>query len=50
MNSVTMVSAFKMKRSMTLNAPQNLPKRSMMSRACPIPETAPRRRTISWFK
>ncbi|CAJ4016589.1 Uncharacterised protein [Burkholderia pseudomallei] len=33
MNSVTIVSAFRMNRSITLNAPQNLPKRSKMRRA-----------------
>jgi hypothetical protein len=49
MNSVTMVSAFKMNRSMTENAPQNFPKRSRISRACPTPVTAPSRSTISWF-
>src|SRR6266481_2506414 len=27
---------------------QNLPKRSKISRACPTPETAPSRNTISW--
>ena len=43
MNSVTMVSAFSMNRSMTLNAPQNLPKRSRIRRAWPTPVTAPRR-------
>ena len=48
MNSVTMVSAFNRNRSMTLNAPQNLPKRSRISRACPTPVTAPRRSTMSW--
>ena len=49
MNSVTIVSALRMNRSMTLNAPQNLPKRSKMSRAWPTPVTAPRRSTISWL-
>ena len=49
MNSVTMVSALSRNRSMTLNAPQNLPKRSRISRAWPTPVTAPRRSTISWF-
>ncbi len=34
---------------MTLKAPQNLPKRSRISRACPTPITAPSRSTISWF-
>ncbi len=34
---------------MTLNAPQNLPNRSRISRACPTPVTAPSRSTISWF-
>ncbi len=33
MNSVTIVSAFRMNKSITLNAPQNLPKRSRISRA-----------------
>src|ERR1039458_2151596 len=33
MNSVAIVKKFKMKRSPTENAPQNLPKRSMISRA-----------------
>ena len=49
MNSVAMVRKFRMKRSPTEKAPQNLPKRSLMSRACPTPVTAPRRTTISWF-
>ncbi len=49
MNSVTMVSALRMNRSMTLNAPQNRPNRSRISRACPTPVTAPSRSTISWF-
>ncbi len=50
MNSVTMVSALSRNRSlMTLNAPQNLPNRSRISRACPTPVTAPRRSTISWL-
>ena len=49
MNSVTMVSALRMNRSMTENAPQNLPNRSRISRACPTPVTAPSRSTISWF-
>ena len=49
MNSVAMVRKFKMKRSPTEKAPQNRPKRSLMSRACPTPVTAPRRTTISWF-
>lgn len=49
MNSVTIVSAFSRNRSITLNAPQNLPKRSKISRAWPTPVTAPSRSTISWF-
>ena len=49
MNSVTIVRAFKMNRSMTLNAPQNLPKRSRISLAYPTPVTAPSLSTISWF-
>ncbi len=49
MNSVMIVSALRMNRSMTLNAPQNLPNRSRISRACPTPVTAPSRSTISWF-
>ncbi len=49
MNSVTMVSPFRMNRSMTLNMPQKRPKRSRISRAWPTPVTAPRRSTISWF-
>ncbi len=49
MNSVTRVSAFSRNRSSTLNAPQNLPKRSRISRAWPTPVTAPRRSTISWL-
>ena len=49
MNSVTIVSALRMNRSMTSNAPQNLPNRSRISRAWPTPVTAPSRSTISWF-
>ncbi len=49
MNSVAMVKKFKMKRSPTENAPQNLPNRSMISRAWPTPVTAPSRTTISWL-
>ena len=49
MNSVTSVSAFRMSRSSTESVPQNLPNRSMISRACPTPVTAPSRSTISWF-
>ena len=49
MNSVTIVSALSRNRSITLNAPQNLPKRSKIRRAWPTPVTAPRRSTISWF-
>ena len=49
MNSVTSVSALRMNRPMTLKAPQNLPNRSRISRACPTPVTAPRRSTISWL-
>ena len=49
MNSVTMVSPLRMNRSMTLNAPQNLPNRSRISRAWPTPVTAPSRSTISWL-
>ena len=49
MNSVTMVSALRMNRSMTENAPQNLPNRSRISRAWPTPVTAPSLSTISWF-
>ena len=49
MNSVMIVSAFSKKRSMTLKAPQNRPKRSRISRAWPTPVTAPSRSTISWF-
>jgi hypothetical protein len=37
MNSVAIVKKFKMKRSPTENAPQNLPKRSMISLAWPTP-------------
>ncbi len=49
MNSVAMVRKFKRNRSPTENAPQNLPNRSMISRAWPTPVTAPRRTTISWL-
>ena len=49
MNSVTIVRKFKRNRSPTENAPQNLPNRSLMSRAWPTPVTAPRRTTISWL-
>ncbi len=49
MNSVTIVSAFSTNKSMTLNAPQNAPKRARISRACPTPATAPSRSTISWL-
>ena len=38
-----------MNRSPTENAPQNLPNRSLISRAWPTPVTAPRRTTISWL-
>src|SRR5580693_4524355 len=37
MNSVTMVKALRISRSPTLKAPQNLPKRSNINRACPNP-------------
>ena len=47
MNSVTIVSAFRMNKSITLNAPQNRPNRSRISRACPTPVTVPSRSTIS---
>ena len=49
MNSVAMVRKLRMKRSPTENIPQNLPNRSLISRAWPTPVTAPRRTTISWF-
>ncbi len=49
MNSVMIVSALSMNRSMTENAPQNLPNRARISRAWPTPVTAPSRSTISWF-
>ena len=49
MNSVAMVRKLRTKRSPTEKAPQNLPKRSLMSRAWPTPVTAPSRTTISWF-
>ncbi len=49
MNSVTIVKAFRISRSPTLNAPQNLPKRSKINRACPTRVTAPSLSTISWF-
>ena len=49
MNSVAMVRKLRMNRSPTENAPQNLPNRSLMSRAWPTPVTAPRRTTISWL-
>ena len=49
MNSVTMVRKFRMNRSPTLNQPQNRPNRSLISRACPTPVTAPSRTTISWL-
>ncbi len=49
MNSVTIVRKFRMNRSPTENHPQKRPKRSLISRACPTPVTAPRRITISWL-
>ena len=49
MNSVTIVRKLRTKRSPTENLPQNLPKRSLMSRAWPTPVTAPSRTTISWL-
>ena len=49
MNSVAMVRKFRTKRSPTEKAPQNLPNRSLMSRAWPTPVTAPSRTTISWL-
>lgn len=49
MNSVTIVSALRISRSPTLKAPQNLPNRSKINRACPTRATAPSRSTISWF-
>ena len=49
MNSVTMVRKLRMNRSPTLNQPQNRPNRSLISRACPTPVTAPSRTTISWL-
>ena len=49
MNSVMMVSALRMNRSMTANTPQNLPNLSRISRAWPTPVTAPSLSTISWF-
>ena len=49
MNSVTMVRKFSRNRSPTLNQPQNRPNRSLISRACPTPVTAPSRTTISWL-
>ena len=49
MNSVTIVKALRISRSPTLKAPQNLPNRSKISRACPTRVTAPSRSTISWF-
>ena len=32
-----------------MSAAQDFPNRSMISRACPTPVTAPSRSTISWF-
>ena len=49
MNSVTSVSELRMNKSIKLNAPQNFPNRSRISRAWPTPVTAPRRSTISWL-
>ena len=49
MNSVVIVRKFSTNRSPTENAAQNLPKRSLISRAWPTPVTAPRRTTISWL-
>ena len=49
MNSVMMVRKLRMNRSPTLNQPQNRPNRSLISRACPTPVTAPSRTTISWL-
>ena len=49
MNSVTIVRKFSRNRSPTLNQPQKRPNRSLISRACPTPVTAPSRTTISWL-
>ncbi len=49
MNSVTIVNALRINRSPTLNAPQNLPNLSKISRAWPTRVTAPNRSTISWL-
>ena len=49
MNSVTMVRKLRINKSPTLNQPQNRPNRSLMSRACPTPVTAPSLTTISWL-
>ena len=49
MNSVTIVKKFSRNRSPTENQPQPRPKRSLISRACPTPVTAPSRTTISWL-
>ena len=49
MNSVTVVRKLSRNRSPTLNQPQNRPNRSLISRACPTPVTAPSRTTISWL-
>ncbi len=49
MNSVTIVSALRTNKLITLKAPQNRPNRSRISLAYPTPVTAPSRSTISWF-
>ena len=49
MNSVVIVRKFNTNRSPTENQPQKRPKRSLISRACPTPVTAPSRTTISWL-
>ncbi len=49
MNSVVIVRKFSTNRSPTEKAAQNLPNRSLISRAWPTPVTAPRRTTISWL-
>ena len=49
MNSVTMVNALRMNRSLTLNQPQNAAEALEDQPACPTPVTAPSRSTISWL-
>jgi len=49
MNSVMMMRKLTVRMLETAIVPQSRPNRSRTSRACPTPETAPSRATISWF-